>query len=204
MKVTKIKNLCKAEKYCIIYEQGKRRLVGTHNAAYPAENLAITTEGIGTLFDWPDVKEDITVDAMMFPQSQLYPNTQYCDNGQELSVGFSINYYGEEIVPLCCEAGVFFIRGAYRDAAEKKEGYDRYYLARNVEGEPLVMLSDGLMAPAVIKPLPRKTAAEICNYLSTIGEMPAQGWTREEGKTEETQLKGQINMDEVLEESNGQ
>ena len=204
MKVTKIKSLCKAEHKCMIYEMGRYRLIGTTNAAYPAENLAITTEGIATLFDWPDVEEDITVDEMMFPESQLYPNTQYCSKEHELSVGFSINYYGEEIVPLCCREGVFFIRGAYRDAAEKKEGYDRYYLARNVEGEPLVMLSDGLMAPAVIKPLPRKTAAEICNYLSTIGEMPAQGWTREEGKTEETQLKGQINMDEVLEESNGQ
>ena len=200
MKVTKIKSLCKAEHKCMIYEMGRYRLIGTTNAAYPAENLAITTEGIATLFDWPDVKEDIVVDAMMFPESQLYPNTQYCSKEHELSVGFSINYYGEEIVPLCCQEGVFFIRGVYRDAAEKKEGYDRYHLARNVEGEPLVMLSDGLMAPAVIKPLPRKTAAEICNYLCRIGEMPAQGWTREEGKTEDAQLKGQINMDEVLEE----
>lgn len=204
MKVTKIKSLCKAEHKCMIYEMGRYRLIGTTNAAYPAENLAITTKGIATLFDWPDVEEYIVVDAMMFPESQLYPNTQYCSKEHELSVGFSINYLGEEIVPLCCQEGVFFIRGVYKDAAEKKEGYDRYHLARNVEGEPLVMLSDGLMAPAVIKPLPRKTAAEICNYLCRIGEMPAQGWTREEGKTEETQLKGQINMDEVLEEKDGQ
>lgn len=116
-------------------------------------------------------------------------------------MGFSINYLSEEIVPLCHHSAVYFIRGVYRDAAEKVEGYDRYYLAQNVEGEPLILLSDGLMTPAVIKPLPRKTAAEICNYLCRIGEMPARGWEREEGKTEEAQIKGQMNMDEMLEGS---
>lgn len=201
MKVTRIKSLCKAEKKCMIYQHGASRLIGTTNAAYPAENLAITTEGVATLFDWPDVQEDITVDAMMFAESQIFPHIMSTEKNKEMSVGFSINYLGEEIVPLCHQSGVYFIRGVYRDAAEKAEGYDRYYLAQNVEGEPLILLSDGLMTPAVIKPLPRKTAAEICNYLCRIGEMPARGWEHEEGKTEEAQIKGQINMDEMLEES---
>lgn len=221
MKVNRIKALCKAEKRCIIYgsgEDGEMQRIGTTSAAYPAGDLGICESGVSTLFDWPDVQEDIEVSMMEFAESRLCPQeertgrmtkfaeSRLCPQEErtgrltEMYVGFSINYLDEEVVPLSCEEGVYFILGKYRDAAEKMEGFERYFLARNAQGEPLILMSDGLLAPAIIKPIPEKTAREVCNYLAKIGEMQARGWAWEDEKIDDAQLPGQMNMDEMLEE----
>lgn len=203
MKVNRIKALCKAEKRCIIYgsgEDGEMQRIGTISAAYPAGDLGICKSGVSTLFDWPDVQEDIAVSMMEFAESRLCPQEERTGRLTEMYVGFSINYLDEEVVPLSCEEGVYFILGKYRDAAEKMEGFERYFLARNAQGEPLILMSDGLLAPAIIKPIPEKTAREVCNYLAKIGEMPARGWAWEDEKIDDAQLPEQMNMDEMLEE----
>ena len=202
MKVNRIKALCKAEKRCIIYgsgEDGEMQRIGTTSAAYPAGDLGICESGVSTLFDWPDVAEDITVSTMEFAESRLCPQEERTGRLEEMYVGFSVNYFDTEVVPLSCGEGVYFIDGKYRDAAEKMDGFEKYFLARNAQDEPLILMSDGLLAPSIIKPIPERAAREVCNYLAKIGEMPARGWVWEDEKIDDAQLPGQMNMDEMLE-----
>ena len=90
MKFTKIKALCKAEKHCLIYKQGGRTLLGTRNAAYPAEELAISRNSIKTLFDWPNVEEDITIEVRKMQESRLLPVREYKSQLTELKPGWEI------------------------------------------------------------------------------------------------------------------
>lgn len=147
--------------------------------------------------------EDITVSAMEWAESRICPTEEKTGRLEDMYVGFSINYLDEEVVPLSCGEGVYFINGKYRDAAEKMDGFERYFLARNAQGEPLILMSDGLMAPAVIKPIPERAAREVRNYMAKIAMMPARGWTREDEKIDDAQLEGQMSMDEMMEDKDG-
>lgn len=200
MKVTRIKNLCKAEKHCLIYKQGGRTLLGTRNVAYPAEELAITEKSIKTLFDWPDVEADITIEVRKMGESRMMPMSEYKSQQIELKPGWEITCAGDTVVPLLHESGMYFVNKAYIDAAEKTEGYTSYHLSENIDGEPLIIIGDGLMTTAIIKPESRRTANGIRDYLERMTRIPAFGWP-DEDKTEAVgELRGQISMDEMLEE----
>ena len=200
MKVTRIKNLCKAEKHCIIYHQGGRHLIGTRNAAYPAEDLVISHKSIKTLFDWPDVEADIAIEVRKMQESRLKPESEYKNQLVELKPGWEISCAGDTIVPLMHENGLYFVNKAYIDAAEKIEGYTHYYLSENAMGEPLVVISDGMITTAIVKPLPVNTAKGICTYMTEICKANVQGWPDQEGIVDDNSLDKQIGMDEMLEE----
>lgn len=201
MKVTRIKSLCKAEKHCIIYEQGERRLIGTRNAAYPAEELNIGRYSLKTLFDWPDVLNEIGVETVALDETRMHPLSEWHQKLVELTPCWSIVYAGETIIPLMHKAGILFVREAYISAAEKTEGYTHYYLSENLLGEPLIVIGDGLMTTAIVKPLPVNTGKGICEYMRNLSEAYVQGWPDQEGITDDNRLDKQINMDEMLEES---
>lgn len=202
MKFTRIKALCKTEKCCIIYRQGGRTLIGTRNAAYPAEELPITAKSIKTLFDWPDVEEDIPIEIKQMKDSRMCPMSEYKNQLIELHPGWEISYRGEAILPLMYEGGMFFVEQAYIAAAEKTEGYTSYHASENIDGEPLIIVGDGLITTAIIKPMAKKEGYAIRDYLERMTNFTVFGWPDEE-KPEEAagQLNGQMNMDEMLEEN---
>ena len=200
MKVTRIKNLCKAEKNCMIYKQGGRTLLGTKNAAYPAEELEITAKNIKTLFDWPSVEEDIVIEVRQMNESRMMPQSEYKNLLIELKPGWEITCAGDTVVPLMHEMGLYFVNKAYIDAAEKTEGYTSYHLSENIDGEPLIIVGDGLMTTAIIKPVTRRTANNIRNYLERMGNMVAFGWPDEDKPEAAEEISGQITVDEMLEE----
>ena len=202
MKVTRIKNLCKAEKHCIIYKQGGRTLIGTRDVAYPSEELEITKKSIKTLFDWPTVEVDITIEERKMNESRLLPLETYKAHLIELKQGWEITRAGDTVVPLMHAMGLYFVRKEYIDAAEKTEGYTSYHLSENVDGEPLIIVGDGLVTTAIIKPLSRREASNIRDYLGRMSNMLVFGWP-DADKPEEIdgELRGQISVDEMLEEN---
>lgn len=202
MKFTRIKALCKAEHCCIIYKQGGRTLLGTRNAAYPAEDLVISHKSIRTLFDWPDVEADITIEVRKMQESRLKPESEYKNQLVELKPGWEITCAGDTAVPLMHENGLYFVNKAYIDAAEKTEGYTSYHLSENIDGEPLIIVGDGLMTTAIIKPMSKGTARNIRDYLERMAGFYVFGWPDEEKPVEVPgQMAGQVNMNEMLEEN---
>lgn len=202
MKITKIKALCKTEKHCLIYKQGGRTLLGTRNAAYPAEELAISRNSIKTLFDWPNVEEDITIEVRKMQESRLLPVIEYKSQLTELKPGWEITCAGDTVVPLMHERGMYFVNKAYVEASEKTEGYTRYHLSENIDGEPLIIMGDGLITTAIIRPIYQRTANNIRDYLVRMTRMIVFGWPDEDKPEASRELSGQINMDEMLEEEN--
>lgn len=203
MKINKIKALCKAKKQCVIYESGARRMLGTLNAVYPAEGLSISKRSMRTLFDWPDVEDELNIETMLLEDSRMCPHNFGIVTTQEMTIGCPITHLDEAVIPLGEDGKLYFVKEEYVNAAEKTEGYTKYYLARNILGEPLVVVSDGLITTAIIKPLPRRTAERIRLYMESVGRMTARGWVDEEATAKDMEiLPGQIDMDEMLEEAN--
>ena len=202
MKVTRIKNLCKAGRHCIIYQQGGRTLIGTRDAAYPSEELKITPKGIKTLFDWPEVEADITIEVRKMSESRMMPMSEYKSQLIELKPGWEITCAGDTVVPLMHEMGMYFVNKAYIDAAEKTEGYTSYHLSENIDGEPLIIVGDGLMTTAIIKPETRRTASGIRDYLERMTRLIAFGWPDVDKPEAVGELSGQITVDEMLEGNN--
>lgn len=203
MKINKIKALCKAEKQCVIYESGARRMLGTLNAAYPAEGLSISKSSLRTLFDWPDVEDEINIETMLLEDSRLCPHNFGINSTQGMTIGYPITHLDEAVIPLGKDGKLYFVKEEYVNAEEKTEGYTKYYLARNVLGEPLVVVSDGLITTAIIKPLPRGMAEKIRIYMESMGKMTARGWVDEKATVKNMEIPGQIDMDEILEEAKG-
>lgn len=200
MKVTRIKNLCKAESHCIIYQQGGRTLIGTRNTAYPSEELKITPKALKTLFDWPTVEGDISIEVRKMQESRLLPMSEYKSQLVELHPGWEVSFAGDAVVPLMHEMGLYFVNKAYIDAAEKTEGYTSYHLSENIDGEPLIIVGNGLMTTAIIKPMSRREATGIRDYLERMTRMPAFGWPDEDKPEAVGEISGQITVDEMLEE----
>ena len=203
MKINKIKALCKAEKQCVIYESGARRMLGTLNAVYPAERLSISKHSLRTLFDWTGVEGELNIETMLLEDSRLCPHNFGIASTQEMMIGYPITYLDETVIPLGEDGKLYFVKEEYVNAAEKMEGYTKYYLARNILGEPLVVVSDGLITTAIIKPLPRNTAEKIRIYMESMGKMTARGWVDEKATVKDMEIPGQIDMDEMLEEAKG-
>lgn len=203
MKFTKIKALCKAEKHCLIYKQGGgRTLIGTRNVAYPAEELEISRRSIKTLFDWPDVEESVAIEVRKMQESRMHPVSEYKSQLPELKPGWEITCAGDTAVPLMHEHGMYFVNKAYIEAAEKTEGYTSYHVSQNDDGEPLIIMGDGLITTAIIKPINRRMANNIRDYLERMTRMIAFGWPDEDKPEATGELSGQMNMDEMLEEEN--
>ena len=181
---------------------GGRTLIGTRNAAYMSEELVITPKGIKTLFDWPEVETDIAVVVRKMSESRMLPMNTYKSQLIELVPGWEITCSGDTVVPLMHEMGLYFVNKAYIDAAEKTEGYTSYHLSENVDGEPLILIGDGLMTTAIIKPRNRREAINIRDYLGRMANMTAFGWPDEDKMVEiGVELRRQISVDEMLEEN---
>lgn len=180
-------------------QTGGRTLLGTRNAAYPAEELAITSKSIKTLFDWPDVEEDITIEVRKMSESRMMPMSEYKSQLIELKPGWEITCAGDTVVPLLHEHGMYFVNKTYIEAAEKTEGYTSYHLSENIDGEPLIIVGDGLMTTAIIKPANKRTANGIRDYLERMTRLIAFGWPDEDKPEAVGELSGQIAMDEMLE-----
>lgn len=203
MKINKIKALCKREAHCMIYAQGGGCLIGTRNAVYPAGELKINRRTIATLFDWPDVEGDIAVEEAVWTDSRNYPSEMGYSSEQELKACGVITYTGDEVRPLATDGldgMIYFVLEDYLAAAEKTEGYTVYSLAHNAEGEPLIVVGDGMITTAIVRPLPKKTAANIRTYLQGMAELIACGWPDEDKTGKQDELDGQIEMESMMRE----
>lgn len=207
MKITRIKALCKAALRAMIYNDGGRQYLGTGEAAYPADNVGLGKTSIPTLFDMPDALSDMTVEEMDMEYSGLMPTARLDGIAFERSgllvPAMAITYLDEPLLALTGNESreVLFVRRAYIDAAEKTEGYQMFHRQKNAHGEPLVVLSDGMMVTGIVRPIPHRTAESLMALMRGLAGLipigsPDPGVIEQEGG----QVPGQMNIDDLLEE----
>ncbi|MBQ7885513.1 MAG: hypothetical protein IJ313_01315 [Clostridia bacterium] len=205
MKITRIKALCKEADRAMIYNHHGRQYLGMLEAIYPADNIEISKASIPTLFDMPDALNDLIVDEMVLEGSDLMPvagfeSVPFNELGK-LFETMAVNYLGAQLVGMTCGPDILFVQEKYLGAAEKTEGYQMYHLVHNEKGEPLVMISDGMMITGIVRPITRRTVQSILEMMrGMINQQPCGSPDPGMRQEADDQLPGQMHMDDVVEE----
>ena len=210
MKFSQIKKICKDADECIIFQEGPMQWIGTRDAAYPLEDVDVTTASVKTLFDWQDVESAIGVVEKTLEDMGLAPDgVVRCDvesnNWEKLSRGITLFNGGDKILSFGIGMRALFVWEERVRPAIRKNEYLDFRIAYNHEGEPLVIVTSGMMVTGILRPMYQSEAETIIAMLSKMGTlMPYGSPVSEKRKKEEPQgeVDGQINMDEMMEEEN--
>lgn len=153
MKLSAIKRCCVEEKEFYIYESDcDEQWIGTHTAAWPVEgDLKLTEGSIAAIFDLKP-KKAAQMDILALPFNRgscLYaaPETEW--DAQELGI---VEYLGERCLLLTCRGRMLAVDMAKVKAARCAEDYQCMKIGINTDGEPLVLVKDGMLTTAVILP----------------------------------------------------
>lgn len=217
MKFSQIKKICKDAKECVIYNEGYMQWIGTGEAAYPLEDVEATVAAMKTLFDWPDIEADIAVVEKTMDEIGLAPDdVARCDmvsNGWEkLSQCISIHSGADKIVPLACGMNVLFAWWDRVRPAIRKGEYLEFRLAHNKDEEPLIVVTNGFMVTGILRPMYQKQAETCTDMLRKMSAFVPVGTPNDRKKQEEEpeeqeepeEIDGQIAIDEMLEENDGE
>ncbi len=187
MKLGAIKRCCIEEKEFYIYRDiGGEQWIGTHTAAWPVEgDLELTQGSIAAIFDLK-TKKAAQMDILTLPldqDSRLYadPATEW--DAQELGI---VEYLGERCLLLTCRGRMLVVDMAKVKAARSAEEYQGMKVGLNTDGEPLVLVKDGILTTAVILP---ESAAAVGAIRAMIARM--------------AQSCGLLAADEADDEANG-
>lgn len=207
MKFSQIKKICKDADECIIFHEGPMQWISTGEAAYPLEDVDVTTASVKTLFDWQDVESAIGVVEKTLEDMGLAPDgVVRCDVRSEkwpkLIQGFSIYSGGDKIVPLVDGMNVLFVWAERIRPAIRKNEYLEFRLAYNQDDEPLVVVNNGLMVTGILRPMYQHEAETAVDQMRRMGAFVPVGTPNEAKKAEkeeDAEIDGQIAMDEMLE-----
>ena len=151
MKLGAIKRCCIEEKEFYIYRNDEgEQWIGTHTAAWPVEgDLQITEGSIAAIFDLT-AKKAAQMDILALPLGQgsrLYadPATEW--DTYELGI---VECLGERYLLLACRGQMLVVDMAKVKAARSAEEYQGMKVSVNADGEPLVLVKDGMLTTAVI------------------------------------------------------
>lgn len=153
MKLGAIKRCCiDAKEFYIYQDDGGEQWIGTHTAAWPVEgDLKLTEGSIAAIFDLaPKKAARMDIVTLPFDQgSRLYaaPMTEW--DAQELGI---VEYLGERCLLLTCRGRMLAVDMAKVKAARSAEDYQGMKVSINTDGEPLVLVKDGMLTTAVILP----------------------------------------------------
>ena len=153
MKLGAIKRCCIEEKEFYIYESDSgEQWIGTHTAAWPVEgDLKLTEGSIAAIFDLAP-KKAAQMDILALPLgsgSRLYVAPAVEWDAQELGI---VEYLGERCLLLTCRGQMLAVDMAKVKAARCAEDYQCMKIGINTDGEPLVLVKDGMLTTAVILP----------------------------------------------------
>lgn len=153
MKLGAIKRCCiDAKEFYIYQDDGGEQWIGTHTAAWLVEgDLKLTEGSIAAIFDLaPKKAARMDIVTLLFDRgSRLYaaPMTEW--DAQELGI---VEYLGERCLLLTCRGRMLAVDMAKVKAARSAEDYQGMKVSINTDGEPLVLVKDGMLTTAVILP----------------------------------------------------
>lgn len=187
MKLSAIKRCCIAEKEFYIYQgDSGGQWIGTHTAAWPVESDLQLTEGsIASIFDLePRKAERMDILALPFAYgARLYTNPTMEWDAYELGI---VECFGERYLLLACRGQMLVVDMEKVKAARSAEDYQEIKVGVNADGEPLVLVKDGMLTTAVIMPEGEKTVNAIRTMVRRMAQscgLPAADET--DGEEEE-------------------
>ena len=205
MKLSAIKRVCMdAKKFRIYVDRGCNQWIGTPNAAYPAEGITFTEGNIDEIFDLTE-KQSGKVDVMcqMMEESGLLPEVYTVGvDVERMRPGLAFRYLDEMLLPLAYLGKVYIVQEKLiRAAASNGREYLGYFMAQNAKGDPLVFISDGLIAAGIVRPVPEGIAKEACAWLAEYGALTPGGSPLVEfEKDEDGECDGQMRLDDLQDE----
>ena len=207
MKLSAIKRVCMdAKQFCIYDEEDGTQWIGTQNAAYPVGGELFSEANIAEIFDLTEKQSSkVEVRREMWETSYMRPVAKAVGiDRARMTPGLPVCYVGEMMQPLAYRGELYLV--LVRDikaAASNGREYLDYYMDEDAQGEPLVIISDGMLDAGVVRPLPVGMAEGVINWLRPYGEL-APGASRREPfpaeDGEEDHADGQIGMAAALEE----
>lgn len=150
MKISAIKRVITRGREIVIYEDDEGQWIGTKDACYKVDGVMIDEKSIGGLLDISEGKlTEMTVHTELMCVSALRPVEDFPNLGirQMMPVVWDKTY-----IPIRVEDELYLLDAEKLKAA--KVGRDEPYLMmrRNAQGDPLVLVGDGMRVNGIIRP----------------------------------------------------
>ena len=207
MKIAAIKRVCMDARQFYIFNDGYgRQWIGTQSAAYPSEGVTFTEGNIAEMFDLTEKQsKKVSVTCRPIELSSLFcrDNVIGLDYAR-MRPGLPFRYLDEMLLPLEYRGNLYVIlEKMVKAAASNGREYLDYFMGQNERGEPLVFISDGMIAAGIIRPIPESTTRTVKGWLARYGALIPGGpvVVEFEKREEKDELDGQIDMDEMLEDA---
>ena len=181
MKIQAIRALAKEEKRCVIYTNARgRQWIGTGTCMFLGEeDVTLTVDAMPGLLDLnEDEQKKIVFEARRLESEPIYPAPRYGEN-ETKGEGVEIKY-DKCYIPLYGNGRTYLVDARKVRAAVSSTDYRMFYLARNEEGLPLIIVSDGMVFTGVVMPEAQSKTEEILLKLRGMAFRPADGWREEE------------------------
>lgn len=171
MKIGAIRALIKSAGVCLITTSARgTQWIGTEEALFLVEQgLNLTESSVCGLLDFSEQEqkkirfiEESMEDCDLWPRQDIPQNAMTQD-----MITIKI---GEEIVPLEFDGRIYFIEARKIKCAVGTAEYREYDLGYNENGEPLILIFDGMVQAGIVKPLNVMQNAAVLRVLGRIAE----------------------------------
>lgn len=158
MKLSKVRKLVKEAGVLMLYTNraGETCWIGTDRAAYSTGKLNVSRENVRELLDFDQKTwEKLIVDEQKLADTEMIPESmEWEEAGIMMSASFSVKSIMGEEIPIGSKSGdILLMRKEELEAAGTDENYTGIILTteRGFDS-PLLLVFDGMMAKAIIKP----------------------------------------------------
>ena len=201
MKISAIKKLILEKKRVTILtgQRGQQWIGGDNWMIRVDDGITIGPDSIKGLFDL-DVEqmEKITIEEAPMEGHPMYPELKAAI--EQMATGPLVigNYGGVEMLGF--QGDVYLLEDKYIRAAVGRDDYRDYLLARNVDGEPLIVIRDGLVFAGIARPLPVGVCATLLKSMAAIAAMRPRGAGEQpeeapEGQEAQGKIEGTVQLD---------
>ena len=201
MKISAIKKLILEKKRVTILtgQRGQQWIGGDNWMIRVDDGITIGPDSIKGLFDL-DVEqmEKIAIEEAPMEGHPMYPELKAAIEQMATGPLLIGNYGGVEMLGF--QGDVYLLEDKYIRAAVSRDDYRDYLLARNVDGEPLIVIRDGLVFAGIARPMPVAVCANLIKNMAAIADMRPRGAGEQpeeapEGPEEQGKIEGTVQLD---------
>lgn len=168
MKLNAIKRVCKRDgEYVIFNADDAQQWIGTSNACYEVEGVRIDKQSIGALLDVDLSGNGEDVRAERFEFSALCPRDDIAPVDLQAMIGIRDN--GSILRVFSDGKQVYIVDDIFiKPAINKTSGYITFKATENEAGDPLILIGDGMLTTAIIRPESSGATDVIVNAMRNI------------------------------------
>lgn len=168
MKLEAIKRVCKHDgEYVIFNQDNAQQWIGTTNACYEVQHVRLNQESICALLDVDLWENDEDVREERFEFSALYPRHDIAPVDLQAMIGIRDN--GSIMRIFSDGKRVYMVNDVFiKPAINKTSSYITFKVTENEAGDPLILIGDGMLTTAIIRPESAGATDVIVNAMQNI------------------------------------